>query len=273
MRDIRIACGQFVAEAGDKEQNIRRMIGYAEEARQQGCALILFPELIVTGYLSPREILPLAESTGGPSVRRLATAASRLGIAIAFGMAELDESSGACHNSLVTIGKEGSVVGIYRKMHLWADEKTWAEEGTEMVTLCVDGMRCGCWICYDTRFPETARLAALAGADVALVSTAWLGPTAEWELALCARALDNSFFVAGADIISSRPGLACRGASMIVGPKGNVLARAEIGKEGIIHTLLRAEDLAAQRNRVPLLDDRRPESYGVLTAPNRGSRV
>ena len=266
MRDVRIACGQFAAEAGAKDRNITRMIAYAEEARQLGCALVLFPELIVTGYLRPDDIVPLAEPITGPSVSRLSQAARELEVAIAFGMGELDEQRGVRHNSLVTVDRQGEVVGVYRKIHLWDQEKTWAEGGTAMPVLEVEGVRCGSWICYDTRFPETGRLAALAGADVGLVATAWLGPTAEWELALRARALDNALFVAGADIISSTPGLVCRGASMIVGPKGNVLSRAELGREGIIHALLKEEDLAAQRGRVPLLDDRRPNLYDSLTA-------
>ena len=265
MRDLRIACGQFAAEAGAKDRNIERMIAYAEEARQHGCALVLFPELVVTGYLRPEEIIPLVEPITGPSVCRLSGAAQELCVAIAFGMAELDEQRGVCHNSLVTISRRGEVVSVYRKMHLWDQEKTWAKGGTTMPVLEVEGVRCGSWICYDTRFPEIGRMAALAGADVGLVATAWLGPTAEWELALRARALDNALFVAGADIISTTPGLVCRGASMIVGPKGNVLARAELGQEGIIHALLKEEDLAAQRSRVPLLGDRRPDLYDSLT--------
>ena len=180
-------------------------------------------------------------------------------------MAERDDRSAVNHNSLVTIDRHGQVASVYRKMHLWDQEKTWAEGGTQTQIGEVEGVAYGSWICYDTRFPEIGRLVALGGADIALVATAWLGPTAEWELALRARALDNALFVAGADIIRTTPGLVCRGASMIIGPKGDVLARAELGKEGIIHALLREEDLAAQRGRVPLLSDRRPDLYDPLT--------
>jgi predicted amidohydrolase len=149
-------------------------------------------------------------------------------------------------------------------MHLWDTEKQWAQAGDEAQVFEVDGLRCTGWICYDTRFPELARMAALDGADVALVATAWLGPGEEWELALRARALDNSMYVAGADIISEEPGLRCRGLSMIVGPKGNVLARMEPGQEGIVCALLEPSGLDAQRGRVPLLRDRRPGLYGRL---------
>jgi len=264
VKEIRIACGQFVAEPGNKRANVVRMAAYAEQARDQGCELILFPELIVTGYLPPDQVRSLVEPVTGPSVRMLAETARDLDIAIAFGLAELDEERGVCHNSLVVLDHRGEVAALYHKMHLWATEKEWAEAGIEVLACEMAGVRYSGWICYDTRFPELARLGALSGADVGLVATAWLGPGEEWELALRARALDNSMFVAGADIISPDPALCCHGLSMIVGPKGNVLARADPEQEGIIWATLSQADLDAQRGRVPLLQDRRPDRYGKL---------
>jgi predicted amidohydrolase len=158
----------------------------------------------------------------------------------------------------------GQVAGVYHKMHLWDTEREWAEPGREVLSVELDEVRYTGWICYDTRFPELARLGALAGAEVALVPTAWLGPGEEWELALRARALDNGIFCAGADIVGPDPALRCRGLSTIVGPKGNVLARAEPDSEGIICATLRQADLDAQRGRVPLLKHRRPEVYDCL---------
>lgn len=256
MDTFHIACGQFIAAPGDKAANVARMLAYARQARARGCALILFPELIVTGYLPAGQIAPLAESLDGSLVRQIAQGAQALDIAIAFGMAERG-ARGACHNSLVAIDRAGKIAGVYRKVHLWADEATWATPGDEVTAFALDGVSCSGWICYDTRFPEVARLAALAGADVALVSTAWLGPRDEWVLALRARALDNSFFVAGADIVNPGPALRCVGASLIVGPRGEVLAEAGPGQEGIIDAILDGVTLRRQRDRVRLLDNRR----------------
>ena len=84
MREIRVACGQFVAEPGNKRANVARMAVYAEQARDQGCELVLFPELIVTGYLPPARVRPLVEPVTGPSVQMLADVARDLDIAIAF---------------------------------------------------------------------------------------------------------------------------------------------------------------------------------------------
>lgn len=266
MRDLHIACGQFAAEAGAKGQNVARMVTYSRQAKEKGCELVLFPELIVTGYLSPDQIKPLAEPLNGPAVLALARAAREIGIAIAFGMPESDPQRNLIYNSLVVLDANGEIVGLYRKVHLWASEKQWATPGNVVPVFHVAETACSGWICYDTRFPEIGRLAALQGADLALVPTAWLGPGDEWELALRARALDNSIFVAGADIISYDPVLRCYGRSMIVGPKGKVLARAEPEREGIIDAVLKVEELLAQRKRVPLLADRRPELYEPLAS-------
>jgi predicted amidohydrolase len=261
MNRFHIACGQFVATPGDKGANVARMLAYARQARERGCALVLFPEWIVTGYLPAEKVAPLVESVKGPSVERIARGAREMGIAIAFGLAEQGEA-GACYNSLVVVGSNGELAGVYRKIHLWGAEEAWAVPGTEVVAFDLGGVRGSGWICYDTRFPEVGRLSALTGADVALVSTAWLGPREEWELALRARALDNSFFVAGADIINHRPDLRCVGASLIVGPRGEVLAQAEPGQEGIIDAVLDGAALERQRGRVQLLENRRLDVYG-----------
>jgi predicted amidohydrolase len=235
------------------------MVSYAEEAAASGARIVLYPELIVTGYLAAERMPALAEWLTGAAVTRLAAAADGLGICLAFGLAERTESG--AHNSLVFVDGGGRVAGVYRKVHLWDAEKTWAQPGAGAVTVTLDGLDVGGWICYDTRFPELARAEALAGAELALVATAWLGPGEEWELALRARAVDNGIYVAGADIVD--PEIGCRGRSLIVDPRGTVIARAEPDTEGLILADLDPDVMAQQRGRVPLLRDRRPEAYGT----------
>jgi predicted amidohydrolase len=182
---------------------------------------------------------------------------------VAFGYPEL-AADGRRHNSFVLVDPAGAVAAVYRKMHLWGAEADWAAPGDDVPVAEVAGARVSGWICFDTRFPELARLAALRGAELAVVPTAWLGPAEEWELSLRARALDNSLFVAGADIID--PGIGCRGHSMIVDPGGRVLARAKPGEEGVVSAQLDPHVRAAQIGRLHLLEARRPARYRGLTA-------
>jgi predicted amidohydrolase len=264
MERLHIACGQFVAAPGDKEANLAAMERLTAEAATRGCRLIVFPEMAITGYLPPEKMPPLAEPADGPAFRRVAKTAQEAGIAVAYGFPELVPGRDRKRNAFVLVGPDGREIGRYWKVHLWDTEAAWCEAGTALPVFHFEDTAISGWICYDTRFPELARLAFLEGAELCLVPTAWLGPPEEWSLSLRARALDNTLFVAGADLINPLPELQCRGLSLIVGPHGEVLAEAEPGTECVIDAVLEPDRMARQRARVPLLRDRKPGFYRPL---------
>jgi predicted amidohydrolase len=177
-----------------------------------------------------------------------------------FGFTELTPEN-ALHNSMCFLDSRGALRSVYRKVHLWANEKEWALPGPGFPITITQGVRLGVWICYDTRFPETTRTLARAGATLGLVGSAWFGPPEEWELALRARALDNGMFVAGASVQGDFAGAPFRGASLIVDPHGRVLARAREGAEEVICAEYDEEAVASFRARLPLLADLRPGAY------------
>ena len=257
----RVACGQFLAYAANKAYNLKRMCEQIQEAAAARCAVIVFPELIVSGYLPADEVPEQAEPIDGPSVARVREDASAAGIAVAFGMAER-APDGALYDSMVVVDATGELLATYRKVHLFGAEKSWATAGDEVPVFTVGGVKAGGWICFDTRFPEVARAAAAGGAELALVPAAWLGPLDEWDLALRARAMDNSMFVAGADIVNWVKGLQCHGGSTIVGPHGEVLARAWTELDCVIHADLDPAAIAHQQHRLGLLANRRDDLFG-----------
>jgi predicted amidohydrolase len=229
----------------------------AGEARSRGAEIIVFPELALTGYLPAPEVLDHCHPLDGDGVASMREVAREHAIAIVFGLPELTD--GIRYNTMLALDATGTIAGIYRKIHLWKTED-WAQPGTSIKPYELAGVACASWICYDTRFPEIGRAAALAGADLCVISTAWLGPGDEWELAVRSRALDNTVFVAGSDIINPDPSLRTCGRSLIVSPKGHVLARAAEDTPGVIVADLDPEEQQAQKDRVPLLDDRRLET-------------
>jgi predicted amidohydrolase len=259
---VKVACCQFRPAPGDVPANLRRMRDLAGDAAREGARIVLFSELATTGYLPPERIPPLAEPLSGPAVSELARVAASLRVVLAFGLAERT-ADGRLHNSLVYLGAGGERAGLYRKVHLWDTERRWAVPGEGSTVVECAGWRTGGWICYDTRFPELARAQAAAGADLALVATAWLGPGDEWELAMRARALDNAIYVAGADTVDSAIG--CHGRSLIVDPHGRVIARARLDEDCVITAEIDPQEMARQRERVPLLRDLRPEAYTAVT--------
>jgi predicted amidohydrolase len=257
---LTIACGQFAPALGDMGGNADLMRRQAAEAASRGAKIVVFPELCLSGYLPPDEVRRLAVAADGPEIQGLRRAAGMSAIAICFGFAER-EPGGALHNSTGFIDSSGNLIAVYRKVHLWGGEAEWAEPGRGFEAFDSGGLRCGMWICYDTRFPEAARSLALAGANLGLVATAWLGPADEWELALRARAMDNGMFVAGAALQGAGRGCEFHGVSMIVDPHGRIVGRARDGAEEVVTAEYDEETVGRFRARLPLLRHRRPEAY------------
>ncbi|MGI6209665.1 MAG: carbon-nitrogen hydrolase family protein [Anaerolineae bacterium] len=257
-----LACGQFAPTPGDLSTNTATMLGQMEVAADRGADLIVFPELALTGYLPPEEVAPLAVAAEGPELAPLREAAARLELGVALGFPEL--ANGVRYNSMVFLSSAGDVSYVYRKTHLWDTERQWAAPGTSVGTFDAGGMQAGMWICYDTRFPEVGRLVAAGGGTLALVATAWLGPAAEWELALRARALDNGLYVVGSALQGAYASYRFNGPSLIVDPHGNVLARAPEGRNEVITAQYEPAVVRGFRARLPLLSHRRLDVYQPL---------
>jgi predicted amidohydrolase len=255
-----VACGQFAPGPGEMKRNGERIDALAREAAAQGAALLVLPELCLCGYPTSEEAPARAVAARGEEIGRLEESARVNGIALCFGFAERADD-GRLYNSMACVSGNGAPLSVYRKVHLWKTEKAWATPGSAFPRFTLGTLRLGMWICYDTRFPEVTRSLAVAGVTLGLVGSAWFGPAEEWELALRARALDNGIFVAGASVQGAFGGQAFHGASLIVDPHGRVIARAREGRDEVICAEYDDAALRSFRERLPLLDDRRPETY------------
>ncbi len=252
---IKIGCAQLETENGDVKTNLSRIDQMTRKAKDAGCSVVVFPELATTGYGRPEAVASMAEPIPGPMSRVLAAIAGEQEIALAVGMAE--EAEGERFNSMLLLGPDGTELGRYRKVHLWDTEKGWAKPGGEFPVFSWNGCRIGMWICYDSRFPETARSLAKKEVEIGLVSTAWLGPADEWELAIRSRAMDNGIFVAASALL----GTPFHGVSLIVDPHGKVIASGEPGKTELVVAEIDTGEAVRFRERVPLLKDLRPDAY------------
>lgn len=257
---IKIGCAQLECINGDLKTNLSRIDRLTGEARAQGCSLVVFPELVTTGYSRPERVAAMAEPIPGPASEVLAAIAADQGIALAAGLPE--EEGAHRFNTLLLLGADGKELGRYRKVHLWETEKSWARPGDGFPVVDWGGVRTGLWNCYDCRFPEAGRAVARKGAVLALAPAAWLGPADEWELAVRARAMDNGIFVAASALLGKN----FHGVSMIVDPHGTVLARGREGEDGVVSVEIDLEEVGRFRKRLPLLDHLRPEAYGDVSA-------
>ncbi len=236
----------------------------AAKAKAQGADLLLLPEMYLSGY----NIGPEAAQRQAITAERLAPAqeaAKSLGIALAFGYPE--KVGGKVANAAVLIGPDGGVLLNYRKTHLFGDldRGMFKERGMDFPLAELNGTKIGLLICYDIEFPEPARCLALAGADIILVPTAQMEPYEQVARhVIPARAYENQVYVAYANHSGAENGLGYIGLSSICGPSGAVLTMAGTGEE-MLFAETHIEHHAAVRRADPLLRDRRPELYGLLT--------
>jgi len=268
-----IACVQMAPHIGCKTENVERSIGYIEEAARNGAALVVLPELANTGYAfeTRDEAFALAEALpGGDTVRRWAATAERLGVSLVAGIAERDGQR--LYNSAVMIGPSG-LVGVYRKLHLWARENVFFEPGNLGVPVFATALSgVAIAICYDGWFPEVFRAAAAQGADIVCVPTNWVPmpgqprdrPAMATTLSMAA-AHCNGLMLACANRIGTERGQPFIGQSVIVGGDGWPLAGpAPCDEDTILYAPFDLERIRAERalnafNHV--LRDRRPDAY------------
>lgn len=263
---MRVGFVQFEPIFGEKERNIRRSVELIESVEAD---LLVLPELCTTGYLfvSKEEVERLAEPIpDGPTVAVWRESSARKGVHIVAGLAE--EANGKLFNAALLIRPDGRV-HVYRKAHLFYEEKRWFEPGdTGFRVYDIGEARIGMMVCFDWIFPEVARILSLNGADI-LCHPANLvlpyGPDA-----MVTRCIENRVFA----ITSNRTGTEQRGSqkltyigmSEIVDPKGNILARADQCGEGVrvveIHPTTARDKKVTAYN--PLFADRRVELYGAL---------
>lgn len=212
----------------NKAENLAAIQKSAAAASALGSALLVTPEMSLTGYASFRNMQAMAEPRDGYMVNTLLDIARKADIAVVAGMPELDGDD--VFNSAVCALPSG-VAYFYRKCHLFASYETRAfKKGHEISPLFKIGeMQAGMMICYDVEFPEWTRSLALAGAELFIVPTALpKGPENERvsRLMVPTRALENHVTIVYAGLCGSEEKISYQGGSCIVGPDGIDLARA-----------------------------------------------
>lgn len=261
---LTVAVAQTSPQLGEVETNLRQ----AEEivASLAGHVdLVVFPELFTTGYdLEHLELRRLAERLpSGPTTRRLGRAAAEARLAIIGSIVE--EDAGRLYDTAIVIDRRGELAGRYRKSHLYPAERDHFAAGSELEVVDVDGLRLGLAICFEHAFPEIFAELALAGAQlVAIPSAVPRGFEYLLELRSRARAQDNQLFVAASNLAGNDGRTTWCGGSLIVDPRGDVLARAGSDEERIIVAAIDLSLIERERAQEPIWANRRPRLYPRL---------
>ncbi len=229
MREITVATVQMKPALGELEDNLVKMSDFVSKiASQQKVDLIVFPELVTSGYELGVRFTELAQRIPGPSVNVLAQRAAEYGVYIAFGMAAKERVESVLYNSAVLVGPDGELVGSYNKIHLRGEERMAFREGFRLPVFETEFGVMGLMLGWDLAFPEVARALTLDGAELLAVMANWeADQMEEWRTFVRARSYENGLFVAAANRVGEDVTLTFGGESMVVGPGGKTYAFME----------------------------------------------
>ncbi|MFH1067477.1 MAG: carbon-nitrogen hydrolase [bacterium] len=268
--------------SANAEDNLARAIEKCRQAAQQGAQIVCLQELFRSLYFCKTEdhaAFDLAEPIPGPTVEALSKTAKELGIVIIAGLFE-KRAQGLYHNTAVVLDADGSLAGIYRKMHIPDDpgfyEKFYFAPG-DLGFRAFDTKfgRIGVLICWDQWYPEAARLTALQGAQILFYPTAigWIpedDPQARpiqhsaWETMQRSHAIANGVFVAAPNRVGTEGNTQFWGQSFICSPFGDKLATASADQEEILVAVCDFAQIEEMRRHWPFLRDRRIDAYGGI---------
>jgi predicted amidohydrolase len=261
---MKVAVAQISCSLGDPDANLLKVRDFCARARETDADLIVFPEMIDTGYSMPA-IQAHAASWSGGFVPGLQEIAKQLSIAIVSGVSERDGAS--IYNSQVLVDQEGKIIAKYRKTHLFAvapiEEHKCFSPGDTFTSFAFAGLRFGFSICYDLRFPEMYRQLVLEqNANALIVSSAWPFPRVEHFRTLAmARAIENQSYVIASNRVGKDDELWFCGSSAIIDPRGVAVAAASADREELIQADLSEDLVLSVRSRVESLAHRRPDLY------------
>lgn len=304
---VRVGVVQFPA-TDDSDENRRRGLDGIARAAGAGAQLICLQELFASLYFCQSEdpaAFKLAESIPGPTTETVAEAARRYGVAVVVPVFER-RAPGVFHNSTAVIDADGSLLGVYRKMHIPDDpsyyEKYFFTPGDTTplpaeapeATASQDGFgsfrtrwaRVGPLICWDQWYPEAARIVTLLGAEILCYPTAigWLpeerndlgdAQREAWEVMHRAHAIANGVFVVAANRVGREGRIEFWGNSLVCDPFGRVLARGATDREEVLVVDCDLSLIERTRCDWPFLRDRRTDAYGGITSRflDRGGRA
>jgi predicted amidohydrolase len=241
-----------------KRFNFLRARGMLRGAGVAPGSLVLLPEMFATGF--SMNVDGIAEAPGEETEAFLRDLAAELSCTVVGGIVRRG-FEGKGRNCAVVAGSGGALLAEYAKLHPFSfgDEADHYAGGQKPVLLELADTRIGLSVCYDLRFPELYRRLAQAGAEVLLVIANWpVAREAHWVTLLQARAIENQCFVAGCNRVGRDPRNTYGGRSLIVGPRGEILADGAAW-EHVVSADLQFATLRSWRETFPALRDIRPD--------------
>jgi N-carbamoylputrescine amidase len=286
---VQMSCGP------DPDANLDKAADRVREAARAGADVVCLPELFRAQYFCQREdiaLFDLAEPIPGPSTERLTAVAREEKVVVIASLFER-RAAGIYHNTAAVLQDDGTIAGLYRKMHIPDDplyyEKfyfTPGDLGFKAFDTAVG--KIGTLVCWDQWYPEGARITALRGANLIFFPTAIGWHPAEkaefgvaqhdaWQTIQRAHAIANGVYVAAVNRVGHESGdvrgdrvegagLEFWGGSFLADPFGRVIAKASHDKEEILIGEVDLGLLEDTRRNWPFLRDRRVDAYQPIVS-------
>ena len=270
---LRVTVVQNSPQFGAPQKNRKDVEELIFSQEDPASGLIVLPELFATGYqfVTKEEVDNLAEPEEGPTFHFLSILSKRTGAVVVGGL-PIRRKEGISNGALVVLGDR--LLASYDKVHLFDRERDFFVEGKSPLPVVDTPFGpLGLMICFDWLFPEALRSLALSGATVVAHPANWVLPFGPQGMIL--RSVENRVFTVTANRVGVEergglPPLRYIGESQIVSPKGEVIARADSERPGVITATIRPAEALSKKvaEKSDFFAQRRPELYShALTDP------
>jgi len=287
---VKFTVGLLQISAGKNlDENLKKAISWIEKAAKKGAEVICLPELFRSQYFCQVEDLKnfeLAETIPGQSTQAISRVAQKNKVVVIVPVFE-KRASGIYHNSVAIINADGSIAGVYRKMHIPDDpayyEKYYFTPGDlGFKAFKTNYGDVGTLICWDQWYPEAARLTALKGASILFYPTAigWhphekvdhgTAQFESWQTIQRGHAIANGVYVAAVNRVGlekqneNSAGIEFWGQSFVADPQGVIITQASVDKEELLLAEINLNRIEYIRQNWPFLRDRRIDAYDGIT--------
>lgn len=259
---MRIGLGQLDMGFEDKTYGEKLCEKIIHTAAKEQVDFLIFPEMTLTGFTEKtKEFGELFLES--KSIEFFKKNAIRYHMAICFGLPILKDEK--AENHCVILSETGELVADYAKIHPFSlgTEAKFYKGGNSIVSCSIKDFIVSPFICYDLRFPEIFQAASQKSTLLVVIANWPVSRREDWSILLKARAIENQAFVIGVNRTGKGGRLEYFGDSMVLSPRGKILAQSKEGTNLTIMDILPEEAFTCRR-KFPLKADRKPELYANL---------
>ena len=259
---MKIGVVQMECDLGNVDANMEKVSFYSSKASQEGFDLVVFPEMVDTGY-NMETISQNAsfwdENSKNCPFSIIKNLGKKNNIHIICNISEKEDDK--IYNTTLVVNSDGEMIGKYRKNHL-ADypplnEGSCITPGENLEIVEINNIKFGLLTCYDLRFPEISRALVLKGADALILCSAWPFPRLiHWNTLIRARAIENQIYFIASNRVRTDGTVTFCGSSRIIDPYGVIISSASENYESFISGYIDLKIIKKIREKMPIFSHR-----------------